>query len=318
MSALPPRPDLNQLRHQAKDLLRAAQLSIARRFGFASWPRLKLEIETRRSLDAGDWHRLAQLLTEQPELARSAMRHWRDHRSGVTPLGYVAMQRYDTRDHSWHDLSGSGATAQALLGAGAPVDGDPGDPETPLITAASYGDADVARVLIQAGADLDATAADQAGGVPGGTPLLHAAVFGMTDVVDVLVAAGARVRSIEEAAATGDVSGWLTADTPLDSRVRALVMAADHERLEVIDLLIGAGTPVDAIDPAFGRHPLRLAAAHGRADSVRGLLAHGADPNLRDREGRKPLELCRAVRSSAASTAGYDRAEALLAPLTEP
>jgi ankyrin repeat protein len=71
-----------------------------------------------------------------------------------------------------------GAVAGALLAAGAPVDGPPGDRETPLITAASYGDAEVARVLIEAGADLEATAAPNAGGVPGGTALEHAAVFG--------------------------------------------------------------------------------------------------------------------------------------------
>src|SRR5215212_11204568 len=70
--ALPPNPSLEQLRHQAKDLLRAsrdldlqallrieqylpnrsgvarladAQLVIAREYGFASWPKLKRQIE---------------------------------------------------------------------------------------------------------------------------------------------------------------------------------------------------------------------------------------------------------------------------------
>ena len=57
--------------------------------------------------------------------------------------------------------------------------------------------------------------------------LLHAAVFGMTDVLDLLVQAGAGVHSLEEAAAVGDVTGWLTAETPLQMRIRALVMAAD-------------------------------------------------------------------------------------------
>jgi hypothetical protein len=71
--ALPPNPSLEQLKHQAKDLLRAArdldlqallrieqylpnrsgvatladtQLVIAREYGFASWPKLKRQIET--------------------------------------------------------------------------------------------------------------------------------------------------------------------------------------------------------------------------------------------------------------------------------
>ena len=102
--------------------------------------------------------------------------------------------------------------------------------------------------------------AEDAGGVPGGTALLHAAVFAMTDVVDVLVAAGAEPHGIEEAAAAGNVDGWLDAQTPDRPRVRALVMASAHQRLDVIDQFIAAGTPVDAVDEAFGGHPLREAA----------------------------------------------------------
>ena len=76
-----------------------------------------------------------------------------------------------------------------------------------MITAASYGDAEVARVLIEAGADIDAISAPDGGGVPSATVQQHAAVFGMTAVVDVLVAAGARIGSLEMAAAVGDVTG---------------------------------------------------------------------------------------------------------------
>src|SRR5215471_3324162 len=83
--------------------------------------------------------------------------------------------------------------ARMLVELGAPIEGDPRDRETPLITAASYGDVDVARVLIEAGADIDALAAPDSGGVPGGSALLHAAVFGFTDIVDLLVEHGAVV-----------------------------------------------------------------------------------------------------------------------------
>ena len=113
---------------------------------------------------------------------------------GVRHRSATSRWRGTTREPTWRDVAGTGATAHVLIAAGAPIDGLPGDRETPLITAASYGDADVAAVLIAAGADIDATAAADAGGVPGGSALLHAAVFGMTDVVDLLVAAGARVR----------------------------------------------------------------------------------------------------------------------------
>jgi hypothetical protein len=99
--------------------------------------------------------------------------------------------------------------------------------------------------------------APDSGGVPSGTALDHAAVFSMTEVVDVLVAAGARIHTLEMAAAAGDISGWPLGRFTLQSRVRALVFAADHQRLEVIDQLIEAGTPVDEADAAWGRLPRR-------------------------------------------------------------
>ena len=117
----------------------------------------------------------------------------------------------------------------------------------------------------------------------------------MTSVVDVLIAAGAEVHGIEEAAAAGDVTDWLVEGTPPDALVRALVMAAQHQRLDIIDRLIAAGVPVDATDPAFGGHPW-TAASDGRPASVRRLLDHGADPDLRDPETGLPLELCRRPR----------------------
>ena len=273
MPCLPPHPDLDQLRRQAKDLLRAAQhgdtdavarvhavsdhlildsaqLAVAREYGFASWATVKTEVTRREIFDARDVARLNSLLAEHPELAVEPMLSWCDHPQGASPLGYVAMLRYDTSRVIWRDVPGTAAIARALLKAGAPADGDPADAETPLMTAASYGDAEVAQALIEAGADLAATASVDAGGVPGGTALRHAAVFGMADVAQVLLAAGAT------------------------------------------DLV--------------------QAAAAGRADSVRHLLTHGADPGRRDtRFGGTPLGWCRHRRDETGPGHGHEEVEQL-------
>lgn len=98
MPDLPSRPDLGQLRRQAKDFLRAAKrddtdalagihalsdrlildsavLAVAREYGFASWAKLKTEVDRREILDTGDLTRLGALLAEHPELAVEPMLH---------------------------------------------------------------------------------------------------------------------------------------------------------------------------------------------------------------------------------------------------
>jgi ankyrin repeat protein len=338
MTYLPARPDLEQLRHQAKDvlseathgeaealarihavsdrvILASAQLAIAREHGFESWPKLKRELERREVLNSRDLDRLSSLLAEDPDLAVRRMVNWTDHRLGASPLNYIAMIGFDhERLGLPSNLTGTGRVAAALIDAGASINGQPGDFETPLMTAASYGDAEVAQVLIEAGADIEARASTDAGAVPGGTALMHAAVFGMTDVLDLLVKAGAQPHGIESAAAVGDITDWLTAETPLQPRIRALTFAADHQRLAVIDQLIEAHTPVDAVDELFGRHALRLAAQNGRPQSVRRLLEHGADPDLRDQHGRTALDLCRPAHRYL-DNPGHDEVEAILRPL---
>lgn len=335
MPYLPARPDLDQLRHQAKDLLHAAQrgdseatarisavsdrvilasaqLAIAREYGFPSWAKLRLEVERRDILNSRDLSRLTRLLAEHPELAVSQMEHWADRACGE-PLGYITMMRFNhDRLGLPAELPGTGAIAKALIEAGAPVNGRPGDKETPLITAASSGDAEVARVLIEAGADIDAVSAPDSGGAPSSTALGHAAVFGKTEVLDVLVAAGARIDSLEMAAAAGNITGWPLARFTLQSRIRALVFAADHQRMEVVDQLIAAGTPVNEADAEWGRLPLHTAAANGRPASVQRLLAHGADPNLRDPgHDTTPLE-----ESQRENSPAHREVEAILRPVT--
>lgn len=344
MPQLPPSPDLDQLRRLAKERLRAirsgddeakrwigasageptlsaVQLRLARDVGFPSWAKLRLEVARRQLLDGRDAGALTDFVEKHPELATADLTNWSDHPLGASPLGYLAMARFDTTSGVWRDVADTGAAANVLIAAGAPVDGGPDDRETPLITAASYGDADIAAVLIAAGADIDAVAHDDAGGVPGGSALLHAAVFGNTEVIDVLAEAGAQIRSLEEAAAVGNLDGWDVDTTTAQTRLRALIMAADHQRIDVIDALVAAGTGLDDQDEAFGRQALRLAASNGRVASVTSLVGHGADRTRRDASGFTALDHCRHSRRHVDDMAPYDVIEAILtseAPAAEP
>jgi uncharacterized protein len=128
---------------------------------------------------------------------------------------------------------------------------------------------------------------------------------------------GGQPHGIESAAAIGDVSGWLTPDTPLQARIRALIFATDHQRLDVIDELVKLHTPVDAVDEMFGRQALRLAAQNGRPRSVQRLLSHGANPQLTDEQGRTALDLCQPGYRYL-DHPGHDAVDAILRPITGP
>lgn len=218
------------------------------------------------------------------------------------------------------DLVGSPPRAWVL----ALPDGEPLEPERSLIEC-GVADGHVLRLrpasdraseaLAGHAANIDTLSAPDAGGVPSASALRHAAVFGMTDVVDALAAVGARLRSLPEAAAIGEISAWPTTDTPAEERVRALIMAADHQRLDVVDQLPSTGISVDAVDPQWGRQALRVAAEHGRPRSVRHLLARSADPALKDEHGRTALDFTGSDLAYMRSPA-HDEVAAILAPLT--
>nr|MBA2480633.1 ankyrin repeat domain-containing protein [Planctomycetota bacterium] len=97
---LPDRPDRAHLRAQARDLLRsgaaaslaAAQFAIAKRYGFASWPKLKAHVESlslagqlKAAIDAEDLPRVLAMMTAHPELHRAALGY-----GGNGPLTWVA------------------------------------------------------------------------------------------------------------------------------------------------------------------------------------------------------------------------------------
>ena len=144
-----------------------------------------------------------------------------------------------------------------LIESGADVNVAGGDGMTPLHWAAEHGDLEIARLLLESGADV-------AAGTRIGTytPLHLAAERGHAAVSKLLVEAGADI-----AAATGRGGA-----TPLH-----LAAAADGGE-DIVAALIEAGADVNAKERVAGQTPLMFAAASGRTESVRRLLAAGADP----------------------------------------
>jgi hypothetical protein len=340
---LPEFPDLDQLRRQAKELLRAvragdkpaagevatfsdrvdlsaAQLTLARRYGLGSWLRLKHEVERKNAIHHGDVEGLRRIVRRFPALASEPVSSCFGNDSA---LGYLGVARF----HGLTDHDRAGEIAKVLLAAGGAAEGPTDTPEPPLVTAASYGEAGMAQALIDAGADLEARAATDAGGVPGGTALNHAIAFGNTEVVDVLAAAGAVVHDIIEAAGVGKLDGYALTEAPIGSRAQAARAAAVCERLDVLDQLIASGVPVDA-DPDTGSPDgsstlLHEAAYWGKPRSVERLVALGADPNRQDAEHHStPFGWCRHRLAGITGfgehlTAGHLHVQRILEPITK-
>jgi ankyrin repeat protein len=87
-NSLPARPNLSHLKSQARDLLKSgaaatladAQYSIARQYGFPSWPKLKAHIESleltgqlKDAIDRNDLEAVKALMTAHPDLHRAPM-----------------------------------------------------------------------------------------------------------------------------------------------------------------------------------------------------------------------------------------------------
>jgi ankyrin repeat protein/catechol 2,3-dioxygenase-like lactoylglutathione lyase family enzyme len=298
---LPERASLDFLKKRAKERLTelrradptaqlaAAQLAIARDYGFTSWRALKAEVDTRRAptidafftaCNAGDLDALRSLLASEPNLARERVK-------GTTGL-HRALKHVDA--------------VRLLLEHGADVNArDEGDNATPLHFAGAFG-ANVVRVLLDAGANVN------------GYGDLHelevigwATCFGPAiphDVVDLLVARGAnhhvfsaiackdlalisRVVEQNPDAITRRLSRFENRQTalhyviaPPDGLLGGGFRTGDH--YPMLDLLIELGADVEARDDK-DRTPLAIAMLRGDAEAMRRLRAAGATaPVARD------------------------------------
>jgi ankyrin repeat protein len=154
----------------------------------------------------------------------------------------------------WAAYQDDADLATLLVGAGANVKAASRYGLTPLSLACTNGNAAIVSMLLTSGADPNAA-------LPGGeTPLMTAARTGTLGVVQALLSHGARV----------DVKDDRRGQT-------ALMWAAAEGHAPVVQALIDAGA--DATRLPSGLTPLLLAVREGRSDVVRVLLKSSASPN---------------------------------------
>ena len=180
------------------------------------------------------------------------------------------------------DIQGLSATAAVLLTGGANLESRDEEGATPLIRAAEFGNTEVVKLLLDRGANVEAE--DNSGDTALIAAACECASIDMPETAEslkLLIAGKADVNAKDKLGQT------------------ALMAAASAGETDNVRVLLDAGTKIDALDKN-GNTALMLAASAGpynsvrkieTGDSVKLLLARGADSTVRNKQRERAIQL---------------------------
>lgn len=184
-----------------------------------------------------------------------------------------------TQEHDFFDAIKRGdvhAVAELLRNSPELIASADGVGKTGLHWAAETNQADTARLLLDAGADIEAKTSWNA------TPLEWAATLGSYKVAELLLERGAVAYTLIVAAALGkiaDVKSMIASDTQVLSE--AMYGAARNGHTELVEYLLDQGATVD-LRKVLGGTALHWAAINGHRGTVELLVSRGASLTIRD------------------------------------
>ena len=280
--ALPARPSLEFLKKLAKQQVAAlrrqgritslasTQLTLARKYGFPSWRKLKAHVELLEraaaaveAISSGDTKTLKRLLRQNSNLANARV----DDKRTLLHVATDWPGHFPNNTETIAELIASGADVNAEF-AGR-------HSETPLHWAASSDDVGVIDVLLNHGANIEA----QGSVIGGGTPMSDAVAFGQWQAARRLVERGART-TLWQAAALGlmdRVDGYFTAVPPPtpDEIKNAFWCACHGGQRTAAEYLLGRGADLNWIG-YDGLTPLDAATRSGASELVEWLRSRSA------------------------------------------
>jgi len=171
------------------------------------------------------------------------------------------------------DMAGPGAYEKVLqlVDSGANADYYAKGGDRPLFRAVKSGNIDVVKLLLEKGADPNVSFDDATG-----SPLDSAVLGGDPEMVRLLIAGGAKVNYKMRGAYTALHSACLAKESP--------------SSLEIVAVLLESGAEVNAVTH-IGLTPLMNAVEADNTSLVKLLLSRGADPSIKNFQGRTALDI---------------------------